>query len=220
MAGERRVWEAIARSTGVALVHTLEPFVGALAYLQRWWGVGEGRRRRARRRRQAAGRVGPRHRRVPATTPACVSNRRRPRYVGTLRGLGLGAGTSVANPLEIPFGPAAPVDTLRSVLVPLLREQALSPTCSCTSTSPRTTGTAPEASSRWSPNSPDLAATPLGDASVSVVLSNVDVTPRTPTRTSARRRGWGSRPGDVPHARRGPRPARSQPQPRSAHSAR
>ena len=197
MAGERRVREAIASSTGVALVHTLEPFVGALAYLQRWWGVGK-----------AGGDVlvaGAGGGASVLATDACDRAGLRlepttPAVRGTLRGLGLGAGTSVANPLEIPFGPAAPVDTLRSVLVPLLRSRPI-PTCSCTSTSPRTTGTAPEASSRWSPNSP-ISRQRRSAMRGSAWCSATSTSRPDPTRT-ARRRGWGSRPGDVPHARQG-----------------
>ena len=34
------VWEAIARSTGVALVRTVEEFPASLSYLQRWRGIG------------------------------------------------------------------------------------------------------------------------------------------------------------------------------------
>ena len=39
------------------------------------------------------------------------------------RSMGYGAGTSLANPVEIPFGPAAAIDSLRSVLDPLLAVQ-------------------------------------------------------------------------------------------------
>lgn len=37
--------------------------------------------------------------------------------------MGYGAGTSVANPIEIPYGPAAPVDAFERVLAPILSEQ-------------------------------------------------------------------------------------------------
>jgi hypothetical protein len=40
-----------------------------------------------------------------------------------LRGIGLGAGTSVANPLEVPFGPDAPDRLLRDVIGPILEMQ-------------------------------------------------------------------------------------------------
>jgi acyl-CoA synthetase (NDP forming) len=124
MAGERRVWRAIAASTGSALVDTLEDLLGALAYLQRWAGVptpdavasaggddvlvvgvGGGASVLAADACERAGlRVGP--------TAAPVRS--------ALRAMGLGAGTSVGNPLEIPFGPAAAVDALRAVVGPVL----------------------------------------------------------------------------------------------------
>ena len=37
--------------------------------------------------------------------------------------MGYGAGTSVANPIEIPFGPAAPPDAFARVLTPILTQQ-------------------------------------------------------------------------------------------------
>jgi hypothetical protein len=37
--------------------------------------------------------------------------------------MGYGAGTSVANPIEIPFGPAAPLDAFARVLTPILSAQ-------------------------------------------------------------------------------------------------
>jgi hypothetical protein len=45
------------------------------------------------------------------------------RVRNALRTSGLGAGTSIANPLEIPFGPAVPVHALRAVLEPVLAQQ-------------------------------------------------------------------------------------------------
>jgi acyl-CoA synthetase (NDP forming) len=121
----RRVWEAIARSTGVGTARTLEEFVGALAYLDRWpidpWsgatghsggvlvlGPGGGASVLATDACDRAGLV---------LTPTNAAARR------VLRELGLSAGTSVVNPLEIPFGPAVPVDALRTVLEPVLAEQ-------------------------------------------------------------------------------------------------
>jgi acyl-CoA synthetase (NDP forming) len=43
-----------------------------------------------------------------------------------LRGMGYGAGTSVANPIEIPFGPAAPLDAFARVIQPIIAEQRYS----------------------------------------------------------------------------------------------
>jgi acyl-CoA synthetase (NDP forming) len=117
-----RVWEAIARSTGTAVVRTLEEFVGALRYVERWpplavgdsragvlvLGPGGGASVLAA---DACDRAG------LALTPTTALVR------DALRQSGLGAGTSVANPLEIPFGPAVPVDALRAVLQPVLARQ-------------------------------------------------------------------------------------------------
>jgi acyl-CoA synthetase (NDP forming) len=117
-----RVWEAIARSTGAAVVRTLEEFVGAIRYVERWpplvvgygssdvlvLGSGGGASVLAA---DACDRVG------LALTPTNA------RVRDALRESGLGTGTSVANPLEIPFGPAVPVDALRAVLEPVLAQQ-------------------------------------------------------------------------------------------------
>jgi acyl-CoA synthetase (NDP forming) len=125
LAGEPRVWRAVASSTGVALVDTLEELLGALAYLQRWAtlepapsarfgevlvvGVGGGASVLATDACERAD---------LALTPTGEPVR------AALRSIGLGAGTSLANPLEIPFGPAAEVDALRKVLELVLVEQA------------------------------------------------------------------------------------------------
>ncbi|HEV8296049.1 MAG TPA: hypothetical protein VGQ20_02085, partial [Acidimicrobiales bacterium] len=122
LAGDRRVWQAISHSTGITVVQTLEDLLGSLAYLQRWAdapssgatavlvvGVGGGA--------------------SVLTTDACdraglTVTPVEPEVQHTLRGMGYGVGTSVANPLEIPFGPAAPVDAFARVLSPILKEQA------------------------------------------------------------------------------------------------
>ena len=200
LAGEQRVWEAIARSTGAALVHTLEQFVATLAYLQRWWGVGAGGSDvlvvgvgggASVLATDACDRAGLR---LEPTTPAVRS---------MLRAMGLGAGTSVANPLEIPFGPAAPVDALRAVLTPLLRDQPYPDVLVHVNVSAYY-GYGTEGVTPLVAQLADLAAAPLGDARLGVVLRNLDVAPGADA-DALRTRGGGSRPGDVsdPRRRRG-----------------
>jgi acyl-CoA synthetase (NDP forming) len=121
LVGERRMWEALSHDTGVTLVSTLEHLLAALVYLDRWRdvaaapgggvlaiGMGGGASVLAT---DACDRAGLR---VTPTTDAVRSH---------FRALGYGAGTSLANPVEIPFGPAATVDSLRAVLDPLLDMQ-------------------------------------------------------------------------------------------------
>ena len=118
-----------------------------------------------------------------------------------LREQGLGAGTSVANPLEIPFGPAAPVDGLRTVLAPLLREQPYPDVLVHVNVSAYygygTEGVAPLVAQLA-----DLAAAPLGDARLGVVLRNLDVATG-PDADALARRGHRPRAGDVPDVRPG-----------------
>jgi acyl-CoA synthetase (NDP forming) len=124
LAGDERVWRAISQHTGASVVSTLEDLLGSLAYLQRYRdvppavsgdepstlviGVGGGA--------------------SVLTTDACDRGGLRVTAVrddtqATLRSMGYGAGTSVANPIEIPYGPAAPVDAFERVLTPILAEQ-------------------------------------------------------------------------------------------------
>ena len=124
LAGDERVWRAISQHTGASVVSTLEDLLGALAYLQRHRdieppvrgtpldtlviGVGGGA--------------------SVLTTDACDRGGLRITPVddevqATLRSMGYGAGTSVANPIEIPYGPAAPVDAFERVLTPILSAQ-------------------------------------------------------------------------------------------------
>jgi acyl-CoA synthetase (NDP forming) len=178
LAGDARVWRAIATSTGVALVETLEHLLGALAYHQRWSteppdpadggdgevlivGVGGGASVLAT---DACSRAGlP----VVRTTDPVQA---------TLRAMGLGAGTSVENPLEIPFGPAAPVDALRSVVEPVLGAQRYDDVLVHVNTSAYysygTAGIAPLIEQLT-----DFADTPLGSTRLAVVLRNLDVVP-------------------------------------------
>lgn len=122
LVGERRMWEALAHDTGVTLVSTLEHLLAALAYLDRWRdvaaapgggvlaiGMGGGASVLATDACDRAGLT------VTPTIDVVRSH---------FRGLGYGAGTSLANPVEIPFGPAARTDALRTVLDPLLDMQA------------------------------------------------------------------------------------------------
>jgi acyl-CoA synthetase (NDP forming) len=123
MTTDARIWEAIVRSTGAVHVATLEDLVGTLAHLQRWAqlpqltgeqqvlivGPGGGASVLSA---DACDRAGLELARVTESTQK------------ELRGLGYGAGTSVANPLEIPLGPATGPDTFARILEPLLaREQ-------------------------------------------------------------------------------------------------
>ena len=91
-----------------------------------------------------------------------------------LEAMGLGAGTSVANPLEIPFGPAAPVDALRSVLGPVLARQSY-PDVLVHVNVAAYYGYGTEGLRPLVAQLADLAAAPLGDARIAVVLRNLDV---------------------------------------------
>jgi acyl-CoA synthetase (NDP forming) len=177
LAGEERVWRAIAASAGAAVVDSLEQLLGALAYHQRWTagaaeepavagdvlivGVGGGASVLAT---DACARAG------LAVTPTGDDVRT------TLRAMGLGAGTSVENPLEIPFGPAAAVDALRGVLRPVLDAQRYGDVLVHVNTaayySYGTGGIAPLLDQLA-----DLAHAPLGSTPFAVVLRNLDVAP-------------------------------------------
>ncbi|WP_116202622.1 acetate--CoA ligase family protein [Amycolatopsis circi] len=117
LAGEDRVWQAIAESTGVSLVSSLENLLGSLAYLQSHpgeppkgssgvlvIGLGGGASVLAT---DACDRTG--------LTLAPLRTELRER----LREMGHGAGTSVANPLEVPVGPVSPPGLLGDALAPL-----------------------------------------------------------------------------------------------------
>ena len=121
LTGDRRVWAAISAATGVAVVERLEDFLGALVFSQRYVdgpgsgapdvlvvGVGGGASVLATDACDRAGLD------VTPVMPAAVDR---------LRALGYGAGTSVANPVEIGVGPAAPVDVFETVLDAILPEQ-------------------------------------------------------------------------------------------------
>lgn len=122
LAGDERVWRAISASTGTTVVETLEEFLGVLTFLQRSVddapaaydsttlvvGVGGGASVLAT---DACDRAGLNV--VPVDAAVQES----------LRAMGYGAGTSVRNPIEIPFGPAAPLDAFARVLTPILATQ-------------------------------------------------------------------------------------------------
>jgi acyl-CoA synthetase (NDP forming) len=121
LAGDAKVWRAVSRRTNCSIVATLEELLGALAYLQRYRampppasastlvvGMGGGASVLAT---DACDRAG--------LQLDAVDDRVRT----VLRDMGYGAGTSVANPIEIPFGPAAPIDAFHRVLRPVLEVQ-------------------------------------------------------------------------------------------------
>jgi hypothetical protein len=122
LTGDRRVWGAVQRATGCAVVDRLEDFLGALVFAQRYVdhlapgdddvlvvGVGGGASVLAT---DACDRAGLRL--VPVPAPSRLA----------LHTLGYGAGTSVANPIEIGVGPAAPVDVFDPVLDAVLAQHA------------------------------------------------------------------------------------------------
>jgi hypothetical protein len=94
----------------------------------------------------------------------------------SLREMGLGAGTSVENPLEIPFGPAAPVDALRRVIVPVLDAQRYGDVLVHVNTaayySYGTQGITPLIDQLT-----DFTRAPLGATRSAVVLRNLDAVP-------------------------------------------
>jgi acyl-CoA synthetase (NDP forming) len=119
MASSAAVWSAVAEATGITVVPTLEDLIACLGYLQQHRdvaprsgadgvlviGLGGGASVLAT---DACDRAGLR------VTPLRDDLRAR------LREMGHGAGTSVANPLEIPIGPASPPEILVEALEPVL----------------------------------------------------------------------------------------------------
>jgi acyl-CoA synthetase (NDP forming) len=121
LAADARIWDAIAKATGAAVVTTLEEFLGALAFHHRYAtnaadvdasvlivGPGGGASVLAT---DACDRAG-------LTVTAVEGD-----VVARLRELGYGAGTSVANPIEIPLGPAVGPDAFNRVLDTVLARQ-------------------------------------------------------------------------------------------------
>ena len=116
------MWDAIARATGVTLANSLEDLIGCLAHLQRWAFSPVGQRPRT------VLVVGPGGGASVLTTDACDRAGLRLATVAEdvqaeLRSRGYGAGTSLANPLEIPLGPATGADAFARVLQPVLGRQ-------------------------------------------------------------------------------------------------
>lgn len=122
LAGDERVWQAIAASTGCTVVRTLEDMLGALVMLQRHAATPSNGER-------AVLVIGVGGGASVLSTDACDRAglevvKVRDDIQADLRAMGYGAGTSVANPLEIPFGPVAPLDAFTRVLDPILARQA------------------------------------------------------------------------------------------------
>jgi acyl-CoA synthetase (NDP forming) len=121
MTGDARVWEAVGAGTGVAVVSTLEELLGALSYLQ------------AHRAVEVADHpgvlvIGPGGGASILSADACdraglEATPVAPAVEAQLRALGYGAGTSLANPIEVGIGPAAPVDTFCRLLEPIQAAQ-------------------------------------------------------------------------------------------------
>ena len=121
LAADARIWDAIARSTGATMVATLEELLAVLAFHQRFAtisadldasvlivGPGGGASVLATDACERAG-----------LTVAAVEGG----VVAQVRELGYGAGTSVANPIEIPLGPAVAADGFNRVLDPVFAHQ-------------------------------------------------------------------------------------------------
>ncbi|MET7393980.1 acetate--CoA ligase family protein [Dactylosporangium sp. NPDC005572] len=122
LAGDDRLWDAIAAGTGAIRVSTLEDFLGVLRMLQVY-----------AHRPAVAGSdvlvVGPGGGASVLATDACdrAGLTLAPIVEATrqaLRDNGFGAGTSVANPVEVPIGPASPPDLAARVLGPVLAGQS------------------------------------------------------------------------------------------------
>lgn len=122
MTGAPRVWEAVSAASGITLVHTFEDMVSTLCYLQHYTsrqdasgqgvlvtGLGGGASVLAT---DACDRAG------LELTPLD------PEVQADLRAMGHGAGTSVANPVEIPIGPASDPNLLVDTLNAILNSQA------------------------------------------------------------------------------------------------
>jgi acyl-CoA synthetase (NDP forming) len=120
LAGDRRIWDAISRETGVTVVDDLERFLATLLCFQRYRdhpapgtpdtlivGVGGGASVLVT---DACDAAGLQVRRLDDT------------LIAKLRAMGYGVGTSVVNPIEIGIGPAAPTDAYSTVLDPILAD--------------------------------------------------------------------------------------------------
>jgi acyl-CoA synthetase (NDP forming) len=121
LAGDAKVWDAISAGTGATVVRTLEDLVATLSYLQRYASA-----------RVAADPsvlvVGPGG--GASILAADASDRHHVDLVPVhdavqtrLRSIGYGAGTSVANPIEIPIGPGVERSAFDPVLDAVLGAQ-------------------------------------------------------------------------------------------------
>jgi acyl-CoA synthetase (NDP forming) len=114
LVADARIWDAVARTTGAAIVATLEEFLAVLAFHQRY-------ATNAAELGASVLIVGPGGGASVLATDACDRaglsvTAVEDGGVAELRNLGYGAGTSVANPLEIPLGPAVAPDGLNRIL--------------------------------------------------------------------------------------------------------
>lgn len=124
LTGDRRVWDAIAASTGASVVETLEDLLAVLSVLQ------------AHAHREVPGDpsvlvVGPGGGASVLATDACDRHGLAvtpviPEARDALRAHGYGAGTSVANPLEVPLGPASKPEVLTRAVDTVLGAQRYS----------------------------------------------------------------------------------------------
>jgi acyl-CoA synthetase (NDP forming) len=122
LTGAREGWLAVRDSTGTATVDTLEDLLGVLAYFQRHAPLDPSRH-------HGVLVVGPGGGASVLATDACDRHGLSltpvaPLVQEQLRSRGYGAGTSVANPIEIPVGPATGADAFASVLDPVLAAHA------------------------------------------------------------------------------------------------
>ena len=124
MTADRRVWQAVADETGAALVDGLDDLLAVLAYNQRYASV-DGLPTRS------VLVVGPGGGTSVLAADACDRAGLDLAAVDAgaedeLRAQGHGAGTSVANPVEIGIGPATPPPTLPAVITTILDRQPFS----------------------------------------------------------------------------------------------
>ncbi len=121
MTGDAKVWDAISAATGATVVRTLEQLLSALSLLQsqaelpvsgspETMVVGPGGGASI-----LSADAADRHGLLLAPVLDEVQKE--------LRQRGYGAGTSIANPIEIPVGPGAPVDTFDPILDTILPRQ-------------------------------------------------------------------------------------------------
>ncbi|MDI2127176.1 acetate--CoA ligase family protein [Yinghuangia seranimata] len=126
LAGGERMWEALSAASGLTVVRTLEDFLAVLAVFQRH---PEAAFDAAAAPRSGVLVVGPGGGASVLAADACdragLAVRPLPeRAAAPLRARGFGAGTSLANPVEIPLGPATGPDAFARVLKPVLAQTA------------------------------------------------------------------------------------------------